>query len=123
MDAGGAPTAVTGGERAPAIIGGVPVVTGRATVTKGGAATATAAGAPAPARIGAGAAVGGAKGVVAADTAAAAPGAAIKVETGGVTVESTGDAATAGRGATPDAADLLSLSSICLWLLLKLNTF
>lgn len=58
---------------------------------------------------------GGATGTVTADTAEAAPGAAIKVETGGVTaitVENTGDAATAGTGATPDDANLINMISL-----------
>lgn len=90
-------------------------------MAEGGAATAIAAGAQAPARTGAGAVVGGvaaeggATGTVIADTAEAAPGAAIKVETEGVTVitvENTGDVATAGTGATPDDNNLINLISL-----------
>lgn len=53
--------------------------------------------------------MGGATGTVTADTAEAAPGAAIKVETGGVTaitVENTG------TGATPDDANLINMISL-----------
>ena len=82
---GGAPTA--GREGAPVAIGGAPVVTGRAAVTMAAGSAAIAAGAQAQVEKGAGAAVGGvtagggATDIVTIDTAEAAPGVAIKVET------------------------------------------
>lgn len=109
------PTATAGGEEAPAVTGGAPV-----TMAAGDAATATAVGAQAPSGTGAGAAAGGviagegAASIATEDTAEAALGAAIKVETGGVTVgtvDDTGDIAPVETGVTPDVVKLISINS------------